>query len=60
MSLFKKETDYKAYCRKCTHRKTSPIEEPCDECLSIPAQEETRIPIHYAEDKSNDKKGRPK
>ncbi len=35
------------YCKKCEHFKLEDWEDPCDECLSHPGNEDSRQPIFF-------------
>ena len=41
--------EYEVYCASCEHAESDPAEDPCDECLGVPARENTRKPINYKE-----------
>lgn len=48
--------NYKEWCEKCKYRNVEEDEDgimpdPCNECLTIPVNEDSRKPIHYTEDK---------
>lgn len=44
-----KEVDFITYCATCKHKDTPEVEEPCDECLHIPARRESHKPVQYEE-----------
>lgn len=47
------------HCNTCKYMKRKEIDDPCDECLNNPINEDTRYPINYKEDTENvNKKGR--
>lgn len=44
-----KECDFHTYCPRCEYRRLEETEDPCNECLSIPMNEDTHKPIHFRE-----------
>ena len=50
-----KEVDF-TYCLKCRHWTNSETEDPCNECLSNPANLNSHKPVRFEEDP--DKKNR--
>ena len=40
--------DFAHYCETCVYREVREIDEPCSECLSVPAQEGTDKPVNWA------------
>lgn len=40
---------YDVYCEKCKYADTPEVEDPCDECLCYPGQEDSRQPLMYKE-----------
>lgn len=44
-----KEVDFITYCATCKYKDAPETEEPCDECLHIPARCESHKPIQYEE-----------
>ena len=48
--------DYKKYCRLCVKSGTDEHEEPCEECLSYPVNDDTHKPIMFkAKDQNNER-----
>ena len=43
--------EFEIYCLKCKHRELKPDEQPCSDCLSVPARKNTYKPIKFEEDK---------
>ncbi len=41
--------DFETYCATCAFKDKSSNEDPCDECLSIPAREYSRKPEKWKE-----------
>ena len=39
--------DFHTYCETCIHRKKSGKEEPCNECLRVPARKNTARPVNW-------------
>jgi len=39
-----KIVDFYEWCKTCRHRNKLSTEEPCDECISIPARHDSRKP----------------
>ena len=37
------------YCKKCKHRKEDETKDPCNECLTVAGQIDTRVPINFEE-----------
>lgn len=46
-----KIVEFELYCSKCKHYDSSDADDPCDYCLSVPARENSRLPIKYEENK---------
>ena len=44
-----KEVDYHKYCQKCLFKKKPQDEEPCNECLYNPGNEDSRKPVMFKE-----------
>jgi hypothetical protein len=40
---------YDEYCDKCKHKDIPEDEDPCNECLTEPVNEDSRKPINYKE-----------
>jgi len=51
-----KEVDYHEYCQKCLFKRKPQDEEPCNECLYNPGNEDSRKPVMFKE-KLSIKKG---
>lgn len=47
---YQKFIDFAQYCPKCKFYDTEEVEDPCNECLSIPARADgSKKPINYQE-----------
>lgn len=44
-----KIVDFNKYCNICQHKFTKDTEEPCNECLTHPTNENSYKPINYKE-----------
>lgn len=44
-----KEIYFSEYCSTCEHKDVSETEEPCNECLTTPARQESHKPEQYKE-----------
>lgn len=44
---YKKEVYFSDWCSSCKHFELMESESPCDECLSIPAREDSHKPYYY-------------
>lgn len=44
-----KEVYFNEFCSKCVNRDTPDTEEPCNECLTFPAREDSHKPVMYEE-----------
>lgn len=42
--------NFDGYCFSCTHKNTDENEDPCNECLTISARDDSRKPEHYEKD----------
>lgn len=42
-----KIVDFYEYCPKCKHEKLKGEEEPCNECLQNPTNEDSRKPVKF-------------
>ena len=42
--------EYEKYCNKCLYSNKPDTEDPCDECLNNPINEDTRRPVNFKED----------
>ena len=42
-----KLVDFDKYCQLCKHQKKDGQEYPCDECLSVPARENSHVPERF-------------
>ena len=42
--------EYERYCDKCLYFNKPESEDPCDECLNKPFNEDTRRPVNFKED----------
>lgn len=46
-----KEVRFDEYCQKCEHEDVDEAEDPCDECLSNPANAYSCKPVNFEEKK---------
>lgn len=44
--------EFDKFCETCAYRKRDGAEEPCNECLRVPARENSRKPVKWKEEKS--------
>ena len=44
-----REVDFQKYCPTCEHFGLKEYEDPCNECLGIPANIHTDKPVNYKE-----------
>ena len=44
-----KFVDFANYCKTCVHQKASEDEEPCNECLNVPARKNSSRPVNWKE-----------
>lgn len=42
-----KEVSFDIYCLRCIHKDLAEEDHPCDECLTIPARENTHVPEYW-------------
>lgn len=47
--MTKKEVYFFQYCPKCKHYAEDEGEDPCNECLTYPSNEDSHKPINYEE-----------
>lgn len=47
--MAEKEVYFYEYCQKCKFRNKEEYEEPCDECLDMPYNEDSHKPICFKE-----------
>ena len=47
-----KFVDFYEYCPKCKHFTLDDSDDPCNECLTYPANESSHKPINFEEEKS--------
>lgn len=47
--LMTKIVDFDRYCSQCKYFEKTEDEHPCDRCLTVPAREGTRKPLHFKE-----------
>lgn len=45
----KKLVFFDQYCKKCAHKTTYECDEPCNECLTNPVNEDSHKPVNYIE-----------
>lgn len=50
-----KEVYFHQYCSSCIHKDVDEKDDPCDECLTYPSNENSHKPINYKEDKDEHK-----
>lgn len=50
----KKLVEFDKYCVSCKHKRVPQTEEPCNECLTNPVNEDSHRPVMW-EEKSNDR-----
>lgn len=43
------------YCQICKHESTSETEDPCNECLTCPENQNSHKPVYFEEDKAKKK-----
>lgn len=46
-----KEVYFNEYCHKCKYEEVTDTEEPCNECLTCGAREDSHKPINFKEAK---------
>lgn len=51
MELINKEVYFDKYCGKCIHKDIPETEDPCNECLTQPSNENSHKPINFKEEK---------
>lgn len=44
-----KEVMYSEYCKKCLYFELDETEDPCNECLTYPVNENSIVPINFKE-----------
>lgn len=47
-----KEVDFNKYCALCVNRDVIEDDDPCFDCLQVPAREGTRQPLKFEEAKT--------
>lgn len=47
MNLIWKIVRYDMYCKDCKYEKTEETEDPCNDCLNQPVNENTQKPIRW-------------
>lgn len=50
-----KIVEYEKYCGRCVHSDRDPWDDPCDECLGVPAREYSHRPVNFKESPSKRK-----
>lgn len=45
-----KIVEYHKYCKTCLYRYCPQDEQPCDECLSNPVNQNSKMPVKYKRD----------
>lgn len=48
-----KLVQYDKFCEKCKHFKTDEVDEPCDECLAEPTNDDSHKPVYFKESSQN-------
>lgn len=56
MELVEKIIDFDKYCKTCKHCDVVGYEDPCNDCLDNPVNNNSKKPIHYEEDEKKIKK----
>lgn len=51
MEVTMKEVHYSEYCYRCKHAPKADFEDPCDECLEHPSNENSHKPVNFEEAK---------
>ena len=46
-----KEVYFDKYCSKCVYKNKDEKDDPCDECLCNPSNENSHKPVNFKEDK---------
>lgn len=46
-----KEVYFSQYCSTCIYKDVNEQDDPCDECMDYPVNENSHKPINYKEDK---------
>lgn len=47
MELKMKLVQFENYCKTCAHKKVVETDEPCNTCLTNPANENSHKPVNY-------------
>ena len=47
METKQKEVWFNLYCKSCKDAKTHEFDDPCNECLGYPANEDSHKPVNY-------------
>ena len=47
--MAQKEVSFYDYCKTCKYQELSGCEDPCDECLDYPTNEDSHKPVNYKE-----------
>lgn len=42
-----REVRFDIWCKRCKHKDTPEVEDPCNECLNEPSNINSRKPIHW-------------
>lgn len=45
--MAKKIVEYDEWCKSCKYRFKEGVKDPCDECLEIPVNDDSKKPINY-------------
>ena len=54
-----KLVDYHKYCLRCKHRRVKETDEPCNECLTVSARENSHKPIGFVKGGRENVRKRP-
>lgn len=52
--ILTKFVDFEKYCKDCKFKDKSENEEPCNECLGVPARQYSHKPIKFKENKTKE------
>lgn len=56
MEILDKIVEFHEYCKKCEFFELNESEEPCNECLSNPVNQNSKKPVNYKEKEKENKK----
>nr|DAH12861.1 MAG TPA: recombination protein [Caudoviricetes sp.] len=46
-----KEVDFYKWCKQCTYSSTDETDDPCNQCLNQPSNEDSAKPVNYKKEK---------